>query len=182
MTRIPVLDPADMTEAQRRLAEEVTGPRGGVLRGPFAVWLRVPALCERTHPLGMHFRTATALPPRLKELAVLTTARYWKAQYAWAAHERAAREAGLSKPVIEALRHRRVPPLESDEERCAYDALTELLELRNLTDETYARARMALGEGKLIELVALAGYYTMIALTVNAFEVPPPDGGPPPLA
>lgn len=34
----------------------------------------------------------------------------------------------------------------------------------------------------MIDLVGLAGYYTLISMTINAFEVMPPEGTVPELA
>ena len=50
--RMPPLDPAAMTDAQRRAAEELTaGPRGGV-KGPFIPLLRSPELMDRLQKVG----------------------------------------------------------------------------------------------------------------------------------
>ncbi|MCH2010894.1 hypothetical protein MKX19_02035 [Acinetobacter pittii] len=38
-----------------------------------------------------------------------------------------------------------------------------------------------LGTDTLIDLVAIAGYYTLISMTINVFEVPPPAGVAPEL-
>ncbi len=46
---------------------------------------------------------------------------------------------------------------------------------------TYARARTVLGQDVLIELVSVVGFYNMIAVVLNAFEVPIPEGQTPPL-
>jgi 4-carboxymuconolactone decarboxylase len=43
-------------------------------------------------------------------------------------------------------------------------------------DDLYRTASAELGVRPLVELVALIGYYTMVALTLNAFEIPAPAG------
>ncbi len=48
--------------------------------------------------------------------------------------------------------------------------------------DSYTQAVDALGHEAVIELTVLAGYYAMISMILNAFEVPPPDGVAPPLA
>ena len=53
-----------------------------------------------------------------------------------------------------------------------------LLRARRLTEEQYAAALRELGQRQLIELVALVGHYSLIGLTLGAFEVPPPDDLP----
>ena len=36
-----------------------------------------------------------------------------------------------------------------------------------------------LGEAGVTDLVGLLGYYTLISMVLNTFEVPVPDGAPP---
>lgn len=180
MTRLPPLEPGEMSAEQTRLAAEITATRGA-LRGPFAVWLRAPAMAALISPLGMHLRTTDSLAPQLRELAVLIVARHWRAQYEWWAHEKLSRDAGVPASVIEAIKHRRVPPISDPDMLAVYDLASELLESRSVSDETYDRALAFLGETALIEMVAIIGYYSMIAMTLNAFEAPVPDGEAPPL-
>ncbi len=40
-------------------------------------------------------------------------------------------------------------------------------------------ATLDAAEAALIELVTIAGYYALVSMTVNAFEVPLPDGATP---
>ena len=97
--RLAVLDEAQMNEAQRALMEALrSGPRGKAIvpRGPFAAWLHAPQYGQLAQALGAHCRYKTALPPRLSEFAILCTARLWRAQYEWFAHEPMAEKAGVS--------------------------------------------------------------------------------------
>jgi 4-carboxymuconolactone decarboxylase len=64
-----------MNPEPREVAAEITaGPRGEV-RGPFIAPLDNPELARRLQKLGEHLRWGGKLPPKLKELAVLVTAR-----------------------------------------------------------------------------------------------------------
>ena len=110
--RLPVLDEAHMNAAQRALMEAIrSGPRGKsiVPRGPFAVWLHAPEFGQLAQALGGHCRYQTAVPPRLSEFAILCTARLWRAQYEWFAHEPPALAAGVKPKTIQDLRAGRVP-------------------------------------------------------------------------
>jgi hypothetical protein len=71
-------------------------------------------------------------------------------------------------------------PLEglTKRDRLLVEITRALLRTRRLTDTQYAEAVAELGEPQLIELVALAGHYSLIGLTLGAFEVPPPDDLP----
>ena len=116
MTRLPVPAPDEMSAEQRVVHDRIaSGPRGGV-RGPLALWLHRPELANNAQALGRYCRYETCLPPRLSELAILTTARIWDAAYEWQAHLQPAREAGLSEEVIVALGEDTTPAFHSPDE------------------------------------------------------------------
>jgi 4-carboxymuconolactone decarboxylase len=171
-----------MTEAQRKLYDRITtGPRGR-FRGPFTVWIRCPEYLERLEPVGEYLRFKSALPPRLSEFVILIAARHAKAQYPFFAHEPLALKAGLKPAIVEALRARRKPQEMAADEAAVYDFATELLETRFVSPAAYKAAFGLLGEKGLVDLTALIGHYTMIGMTVNAFEVDLPEGAKPPFA
>ncbi|WP_193188935.1 carboxymuconolactone decarboxylase family protein [Nisaea sediminum] len=174
MQRIPELDPACLNDEQKRIYDEIaSGPRGGV-RGPLAVWLRRPGLADRAQALGRYCRYDSSLSPRLSELAILTTARIWDAAYEWAAHEPHAEKAGLPRAVIDALKEDRDPHFEAEDEAVVYEVSRRLNLDRRLTDELYRRAEQILGLDGLIDLVGVLGYYSLISMTLNAFEIEVP--------
>ena len=181
MARVPDLKPEEMTAEQKRLAAKIAGPRGGVVRGPFAIWLRNPALVDKADELGNLLREGTSVPRRLSELAILVTARHWSAQYEWFAHEQQARDQGISDAVIDAIRHRKPPRLDKPDEQAVYDLVHELYETKQVSDKTYAAAIATLGQTMVIELVTIATFYAMIAMILVTFEAPLPAGAKPPL-
>src|SRR5262245_48347359 len=88
--RFPKLSTEAMTAQQREVAAEITaGPRGEV-RGPFIALIHNPELARRLQRLGEHLRWEGKLPPKLKELAVLVTARRWTCQHEWVMHSKLA--------------------------------------------------------------------------------------------
>jgi 4-carboxymuconolactone decarboxylase len=152
------------------------GRSGGLAGGPFAIWLRDPALTERTVALYHHLRHELTAPQRLCELAILVTARAWTAQYEWHAHEKHAVPAGLDAAVVDAIRNRRTPVFSKQDEAITYGLAIELQERRALSEASYAKAREVLGETLLIELVTLIGFYTMLAVVLVGFDVEIPRG------
>jgi 4-carboxymuconolactone decarboxylase len=179
MSRIPALTPDQLSPEQKRLHDEIAGPRGGSVGGPFAVWLRIPRIAEAANRMGNSLRLEGKLDRRLFELAILVIARHWSAQYEWFVHEKAALNAGLSSEVVEALRHRKTPRFPHDEERLVYDLVSELQETRTLAQASFERALAALGPDLLIELVSVIGFYTTAAMMINAFDAPVPGGARP---
>jgi 4-carboxymuconolactone decarboxylase len=176
--RLPELRPDQMTPEQQRLYQEIGGTRSS-FGGPFAVWLRNPAIAEAANRLGNVMRVNGKLDRRLYELMVLVVARGWTANYEWFVHARLARNAGIDEDVILAIRDRRTPIFARDDERLTYEVINELFENKALSDATYARALAAFGLDLMIELTAAAGFYAMIAVTLKAFDVPSPDGSKP---
>ena len=183
MSRIPTVAPEDMTDAQRRVVEAIrSGPRGSAARGPFAAWLASPELADRAQHLGAYLRFETSVPARLKELAILYVARAWTAQFEWYAHKRFALDGGLGPEVIDAIQARRRPVFTRDDEAAVYDFCAELHERHQVSDARFQAVKKHLGQAGVVELVGVLGYYTLVSMTLNVFEVAMPEGEPPPLA
>ncbi len=176
MSRLPVLQIEDLTTEQKRIYDEIARVRHGVVRGPFPIWLRIPELADRANQLGNALRVNGKLEKRLFELMVLIVARHWSAQYEWFAHAKNAPAAGLSPEIVDAIQNRRRPEYLREDEQLIYDLVTELVDTRTLSQPSYDRALAALGLDLLIELITAAGFYTMIAMVLNAFDAPVPAG------
>jgi len=102
--RIPDWKLENLTPAQRKVHDAIiAGPRGRV-EGPLRVWIMSPELAERAQELGAFCRYGTSLPPRLSELAILTTGAFWQAGFEWHAHAPIALKAGVSADALEAIR------------------------------------------------------------------------------
>ncbi len=180
MARLGPLDLDSLSDAQRKVADQIrSGPRAG-LAGPFWPWLRSPDLADRAQRLGEFVRFRTSLPQRLVELAVLFTARTWRAQFEWYAHAPIARKEGLAEEVVQALLDAKPPRFERDDEAAVYDLCRELYETRRVGDKTYARVTQLLGDQGAVELVGVLGYYALVSMTLNAFAVDLPKGVEPP--
>jgi 4-carboxymuconolactone decarboxylase len=175
MPRLPPIDPATLPPEKRAAYDEILRVRGQV-RGPFAIWLTSPELCERALALQDWFPKHANLDRRLLELMILVLARAATAQFAWFVHEPHAARLGIQQTVIDAIRERRTPDFERDDERLVYDVTRELDATRTLSDATYRRGIEALGPEAMVELVAAVGFYVMVAMTLNTFQAPIPGG------
>jgi 4-carboxymuconolactone decarboxylase len=180
MSRVPHLDPDRLAPEQRKVYDAiVAGPRGRVV-GPLLVWLSSPGLADRAQALGAFCRFGTSLLPRLSELAILVTGAHWQAAFEWHEHAPIALKAGLDASTIEAIRVGRPPNLTKSDEAAVYAFAKELLDTRKVSAATYERAAAEVGLTAVVELVGILGYYSLVSMTINAFEVPPPDGAPQP--
>ena len=175
MSRIPELERHQLSPEQTKVYDAILASRGS-LNGPFRVWLHSPELAQRAQQLGEHARFHTTLPPRLRELAILVTARFWDAQIEWSMHEPAAREAGIPRAVIEAINRRRTPEFDRSDEESVYHYTMELLRDHFVNDAVFAAAAEHAGARGMTELTIVIGYYSMVAMSLNAFQVPLPPG------
>jgi 4-carboxymuconolactone decarboxylase len=179
--RFKPLAPQEMTDAQRKVYQEIAGgPRGGV-RGPFNALLRSPELTDRAQKMGEYIRFNTSLPPRLSEFAILITARYWGSQYEWFAHAPLAAKGGLPSSVIAELQSGKRPGAMNEDEAAVYDFCHELHTTKGVSDAAYQRALERFGERGIVDLVGVSGYYTLVSMVLNVDRHPLPAGASAPL-
>ncbi len=182
MARLEPIPRERMTEHQIRINDEIASTRSvDQAGGPFALWLRTPELADRANQFGTYLRHRTSVPQRLVELAVLTIARHWTAQYEWFVHSRYIEKVGLDPAITEAIRTNRQPDISADDEKAVYALTTELHDKRTVSEGTYARAVELLGEQTVLELVTIIGFYTLVAMVLTTYRVDLPDGGAYPL-
>ena len=174
-SRTPVLNESALDPEQRAVYDSIAGGKRGIVQGPLRVWLQSPALADRAQALGAFCRYDTLLEPRLSELAILVTGAVWRSGFEWAVHAPIARDAGLSAEVVEAIRCGEAPAFEKEDETAVYAFARQLHETRTVDDGAYANVVALLGTQGAVELVGLLGYYTLISMTINVFDVPLPD-------
>jgi len=135
----------------------LTGPRRG-MGGPFNVLLRSPEMGDLAQKLGEYARFRPDVPAKLRELAIIVTARHWTAQYEWYAHRRAAEQAGLKEEIIKAIADRKRPTGMQPDEEAVYNFASELLETNNVRDATFTAAVHKFGEKGVVDIIGVMGY------------------------
>jgi 4-carboxymuconolactone decarboxylase len=186
MSRLPYLRRADLDADGRQVWDSVVGSRGGRLVnehggliGPFNAFVCAPQVGLRLSELGRAVRFETSIERRLSELAIITVAARWEAEFEWAAHAGLVRELGVPGAAVDAIGRGDEPQLQEDDERVVHAVARQLAETGHLDQDAYDAARRLLGDTGLVELVSLCGYYTLISFLLNAFTVPAPPGVPP---
>jgi 4-carboxymuconolactone decarboxylase len=175
--RISFPEPDDMNVEQRSVYNEiVSGPRG-TLVGPLRAALHNPALADRWQKLGRVLRFETSLPKRLNEVAILVTARRWNSVLEWAIHAGDAAQAGLDEGIIEAIRTGEVPDFSADPAAAGiYEFSRQLVQTGDVDQATYKAVLDKWGEVGVVEITAVVGYYSMVAMTLNVHRIPLPPG------
>ncbi len=174
-SRIPMVDPGDLSVAQQEVYDQIVGGKRGRLAGPLHVALYVPELAERWSAFGAQVRFEGELPQLVRELAIISVARYWNSPVEWAIHSRIAADEGLEPEIIEAIRRGESPEFDDDLQALVYEFMRQLLEFGQVVDKTYHALHKRIGAGALVELTAVAGYYSLVAMTLNVHHVPMPD-------
>jgi 4-carboxymuconolactone decarboxylase len=169
-TRLPPIPPAELTPEQKLAVDElVAGPRAAVI-GPFVATLRSPELTRRLQRLGKYLRYHAAIPEKLREMAILLTAREWRQGFEWDVHAPLAATAGLSAAAIDAIAEGRTPESMDRGETLVHDVFTELHRTHAVSDATYEGAVHEFGEQGVVDLIALFGYYTTLAMVMNVAQ------------
>lgn len=186
MSRLPFITNQNLDADQQEVWDNITnGRRGdasrmvnaeGGLVGPFNAALHAPVTGKRVVTLGESLRFDTSLDNRLLELAVSMVGAHWRSNFEWWAHSRMAIAAGISEDAIRAIEAGTDPDLTADDEKAVYAFTRSLLTTGRASDEVYAAAQSHVGDQGMAELAQLIGYYCLISLTLNTFQVELPAG------
>lgn len=181
--RFPIIASEQMTARQAEVAAAIAGgPRGGI-RGPFLALIHHPDLADRVQSLGEHLRYGAAISLANIEMIVLIVARHMNCQYEWFAHARIARTTtDLPEAIIQSLQAGQKPADLNDEQDTLYTFCKEVIAHGQPTDRTYTRAVGYFGRAGVLDMIAIVGYYSMIAMVLNTSQIPLPEGTVPPLA
>jgi 4-carboxymuconolactone decarboxylase len=179
--RMPPIPADKLTDAQKNAAEAFAEGRGYAVRGPFVPLIRSPEVMLRAKAMGDYLRFKSTLGPRLNEMVILITAREWSQQYEWQAHHAIALKEGLRREIADAIADGRRPAAMAEDEEAAYDMATEILRMKRVSDATYRRAVAKFGEQGVIDLLGVTGYYTFLAIVMNATRTALPENMAEPL-
>lgn len=174
MTRQTIRNPETFNEAERKEYDSFLRSRkpqpDGSLGGPFDPWLLNPELSHRVRGLGAMLWERTPVDRGLVELAISICGKFWEANVEWTAHAPRAVEYGVAQSVLDdVLAGRR--PNGRPEDMLVYDLCTTMQAEHRLPIELYRRGVETFGERGVMEIMAVIGYYTLVSMTLNAFEV-----------
>jgi 4-carboxymuconolactone decarboxylase len=179
--RMPSIPADKLSDAQKKAAETFAEGRGYAVRGPFVPLIRSPEVMLRAKAMGDYLRFKSTIPPRLSEMVILIAAREWTQQYEWVAHHEIALKAGLKPEIADAIADSRRPAGMAEDEEAAYDLSVEILRSKRVSDATYRRAVAKFGEQGVIDILGINGYYSFLAIVMNATRTGLPEGVPEPL-
>ncbi|OYX34328.1 MAG: 4-carboxy muconolactone decarboxylase [Caulobacterales bacterium 32-69-10] len=176
--RLPPVRPEQYDAAQQKAAAEFEAARKAPVFGPFAMLIRSPEVMSAARAMGDELRFKSAVGTTLSEMVILIVAREWSQDYEWSVHAPIALKQGVSQAVVDAIAEGRRPAVLTEDEAIAYDFTIELNRTKRVSDATYARALKRWGERGVVDLSAISGYYTFLAMAMNTARTPPADGAP----
>jgi len=172
--RLPLPRREELSAEAQAVYDRLADPKGGTLRGlhgPGGIQLHSPELSRHSRPLNHYLRYEAGLSGRVRELAILTTARELGSQFEWAAHESEARREGVSDPAIDIIRHRRDLNGLDETDAVIIQLGREIFGNRIVCKATFARALKQFDRRRLVDIVALMGNYAATAALLTAFDM-----------
>ena len=167
----------ELNPAQKVMADAAQASGRGSFDGPLNINLRSPEMAKLAAPLTDYLRfKSTAIPPKLKQIAIMLTARFWGGQYVWYSHRQQALDAGLSAAFIDAMAAGKRPANMTPEEAVVLDFCEQLLAARQVDDANFKAMADRFGERGIVELVGLMGQYHTISMLFAIDRYPLPEG------
>ena len=178
MARVPEITSRDQVQPEKRhIFDEIVESRGRVA-GPFATLINSPEVAGRAAHLGSYLRFESTLSAVELELATITASREFNCDYEWGAHVRMGREAGVREEAIDAVGNNGSLDALTEDEALIVGYGRELLRQNKVSDTTFEAAKARFGVQGIMDLTVTMGYYGMLAVAMNAFEVEPPADWP----
>lgn len=168
--RLPTIAPDQYSPEQQQAAKDFEAARKAKVFGPFEPLMHSPQVMTLARSMGDYLRFHSAIGNTLSELVILVTAREWTQDFEWSFHYPIALKAGISKDVADAIADGRRPSGMTADEEMVYDYTTELAHTHRVSDRTFARVKARFGEKGVVDMTGIAGYYTFLAMQLNAAQ------------
>jgi 4-carboxymuconolactone decarboxylase len=176
MARVPQITSKDQVAPDKQhIVDEIAGSRGRV-SGPFSVLLHSPEIAGRVAHLGAYIRFDSTLSGAERELAICTAARECDCQYVWSDHAPLALKEGVRQEALNVVASRGTLDSLTPDEALIVRFSRELFRDHRISEATFQAAQTHFGTQGVTELTATMGYYSLLACTLNAFEVIPEPG------
>jgi 4-carboxymuconolactone decarboxylase len=172
--RLPTIPPAQYTAEQKQAAADFEAARKMAVFGPFEPLMHSPEVMSQARAMGDYLRYKSAMGNTLSELAILITAREWTQDYEWFVHYPIALKAGIKPEVADAIAEGRRPAAMNPDEEAVYEYAMELLKNKQVANATFERAKSRFGAKGVVDLTGIVGYYTFLAMQLNAAQYPAP--------
>ena len=171
--RLPLPKREDLDDTGKRLYDRVAAPGASIagLQGPSGIGLYSPKASEHARALNRYLRFEAGFAPRIREIAILTTAREMDSQFEWAAHEPEALKEGVEPRVIDIIKHRQSTSGLDETDATVIELGRQIFRDHKVTPEMFAKTKALFGPNMLVELVMLMGNYASTAALLTAVDM-----------
>ena len=171
--RLPLPKREDLDEVGRQHYDRVSAPGASIagLQGPSGIQLYSPRTAEHVRALNRYLRYEAGFASRVREIAILTTAREMDSQFEWVAHEPEALKEGVAVAVIDVIKHRKSTAGLDETDATVIELGRQIFRDHKVTPETFAKVKALFGPNKLVELVMLMGNYAGTAALLTAVDM-----------
>jgi len=171
--RLPLPRREELDEAGQKAYDRGATPGANIagLQGPAGVQLYSPHTAAHLSAINRYLRFEAGIPPRLREIAILVTAREMDSQFEWVAHETEALKEGVEPAVIDVIKHRRSIAGLDATDATVIQLGRQLWRDHNVASELFGRAKSLFGPHKLVDLVLLMGNYAGTAALLTAVDM-----------
>jgi 4-carboxymuconolactone decarboxylase len=171
--RLPLPKRDDLDDAGKRHYDRVAQPGASLagLQGPSGIQLYSPRTAEHVRALNRYLRYEAGFSPRVREIAILATAREMDSQFEWCAHEPEALREGVEPRVIDAIKHRKSTDGLDESDATIIELARQIFRDHKVASELFAKAKALFGPHKLVELVMLMGNYAGTAALLAAVDM-----------
>ena len=163
---------------QKDFDHSVSGRTLAGLRGPGGIQLYSPA-GPLISKVNQYLRFGSGIDARLREIAILTTAREASNQFEWTMHEPTALKEGVAPEIVELIKHRKPVSGIAEEYALVIRLGRAIFADRKVPSGLFAQARAQFGDQRLVDIVLLMGNYAATAALLTAFDMQlPADRAP----
>jgi 4-carboxymuconolactone decarboxylase len=170
--RLPLPKRDDLDEIGKAAYDRGTRPGATMmgLQGPAGIQLYTKG-APHLVALNQYLRFKSGISPRIREIAILTTAREMDSQFEWAAHEPEALNVGVPANVVETIKHRRATTGLDDSDAAVIELGRQIWRTHKVTSELFAKAKSLFGPNMLIDIVMLMGNYASTAALLATVDM-----------
>jgi len=185
--RLPLIDPADLTAAQKPLYESMrkgiasnfnafkVEAENGALMGPWNPWLHEPGIGKAIWDLTLAMTANAILPDPVRQIAILVVGARFDAAYELYAHIAVAEREGMKLERLATIAADLKPADLAPDESAAFDISYALVRGGVLPEPLYRLSIATFGQKGTNELIYLVGLYALVSTTLNGFNVPVPE-------
>jgi 4-carboxymuconolactone decarboxylase len=179
--RLPLPKREDLDEAGRKAYDRGTRPGATIagLQGPAGVQTYTPKIAAHLTAINHYLRFEAGFTPRVRELAILTTAREMDSQFEWVAHEPEALKEGIEQSVIDVIKYRKPTTGLDEADALVIELGRQLWRDHKVPSESFAKLKAIFGPNKLVDLVLLMGNYAGTAAMLAAVDMQLHEGKKP---